>query len=87
MVEAAISNGAFAINKSSVFNDEGQWRTPSRKKLDPDAQDTLSGTLVACNLWLLFGRAAHLAGLGLVCMRSATGLAQLLPAGSMACRD
>ncbi|GAB4823676.1 hypothetical protein N2152v2_010722 [Parachlorella kessleri] len=44
VVESAISNGAFAINKSSVFNDEGQWRTPSRKKLDPDAQDSLSET-------------------------------------------
>ncbi len=43
VMDVAISNGAFAINQSSVFNDEGQWRTPTRKKLDPDAQDTLSG--------------------------------------------
>ena len=30
ILAAAIANGAFAINRSSVFNDEQQWRHPQR---------------------------------------------------------
>lgn len=49
VLNAAITNGGFAPNQSSVFNDEEQWRTPRRgppSAADPDGG--LSGAHEAC---------------------------------------
>lgn len=39
VLSAAVTNGAFAINQSSVFNDEEQWRTPRKGATDDAKSD------------------------------------------------
>ncbi|KAL4423746.1 hypothetical protein ABPG75_001047 [Micractinium tetrahymenae] len=63
VLAAAIGHGAFAINQSSVFNDEEQWRTPRKSPVADDARSDGSQLSEASRSSSAFGGAQFWAAL------------------------